>query len=156
MGLRAKGLGQPYPPPPAHTLDNPRGGGRAPRVNVWTVHNWETGQAKPEIRFIPALVAFLGYDPKPVDQGTLAGRLIAKRRQLGLSTEGGGPLPTDRPRHLGRVGEGKESHHASPYEGVGGVLREPRHSFATCSRSRPMMERSRRQGRTLTSLDYWK
>jgi transcriptional regulator with XRE-family HTH domain len=54
-------------------------------VNAWTVHNWETGQRKPEIRFIPALVAFLGYDPEPVDEGTLAGRLVAKRRQLGLS-----------------------------------------------------------------------
>ena len=54
-------------------------------VNTWTVHNWETGQRKPEIRFIPALVAFLGYDPEPVDTGTLAGRLVAKRRLLGLS-----------------------------------------------------------------------
>jgi transcriptional regulator with XRE-family HTH domain len=54
-------------------------------VNAWTVHSWETGQRKPEIRFIPALVSFLGYDPEPVDHGTLAGRLVAKRRQLGLS-----------------------------------------------------------------------
>ena len=54
-------------------------------VNAWTVHNWETGQRKPEIRFIPALVEFLGYDPEPVDEGTLAGRLVAKRRELGLS-----------------------------------------------------------------------
>ncbi len=55
------------------------------RVNAWTVHNWETGQRKPEIRFIPALVEFLGYDPEPVEEGTLAGRLVAKRRELGLS-----------------------------------------------------------------------
>jgi transcriptional regulator with XRE-family HTH domain len=55
------------------------------RVNAWTVHNWETGETKPAIQFIPALVSFLGYDPEPVDQGTLAGRLIAKRRELGLS-----------------------------------------------------------------------
>lgn len=54
-------------------------------VNAWTVHNWETGQRKPETRFIPALVGFLGYDPEPVDEGTLAGRLVAKRRELGLS-----------------------------------------------------------------------
>lgn len=54
-------------------------------VNAWTVHNWETGQRKPEIRFIPVLVEFLGYDPEPVDEETLAGRLIAKRRELGLS-----------------------------------------------------------------------
>jgi DNA-binding transcriptional regulator YiaG len=54
-------------------------------VNAWTVHNWETGQRKPEIRFIPGLVAFLGYDPEPADQGTLAGKLVARRRELGLS-----------------------------------------------------------------------
>ncbi|MES2672410.1 MAG: helix-turn-helix transcriptional regulator [Pseudomonadota bacterium] len=54
-------------------------------VNAWTVHNWETGQSKPAIQFIPALVLFLGYDPEPVDVGTLAGRLVGKRRELGLS-----------------------------------------------------------------------
>jgi transcriptional regulator with XRE-family HTH domain len=54
-------------------------------VNAWTVLNWETGQSKPEIRFIPALIGFLGYDPEPVDTGTLAGRLVAKRRELGWS-----------------------------------------------------------------------
>ena len=54
-------------------------------VNAWTVHNWEVGQTRPAIQFIPALVAFLGYDPEPADQGTLAGRLVAKRRELGLS-----------------------------------------------------------------------
>jgi transcriptional regulator with XRE-family HTH domain len=54
-------------------------------VNAWTVHNWETGQRKPEIRFLPSLVDFLGYDPEPVDEGTLAGRLVARRRELGLS-----------------------------------------------------------------------
>ncbi len=54
-------------------------------VNAWTVLNWETGETKPAIQFIPALVRFLGYDPEPVNQGTLAGQLVAKRRELGLS-----------------------------------------------------------------------
>ncbi|TXI50633.1 MAG: XRE family transcriptional regulator [Lysobacter sp.] len=54
-------------------------------VNAWTVHNWETGQRKPEIQFVPVLVEFLGYEPEPVDEGTLAGRLVSKRRELGLS-----------------------------------------------------------------------
>lgn len=54
-------------------------------VNAWTVLNWETGQTKPAIQFIPALVGFLGYDPEPVDTGTLAGKLVSKRRELGLS-----------------------------------------------------------------------
>ncbi len=54
-------------------------------VNAWTVLNWETGQSKPAIQFIPALIGFLGYDPEQVHQGTLAVRLVAKRRLLGLS-----------------------------------------------------------------------
>lgn len=54
-------------------------------MNAWTVHDWETGEAKPEIRFTPALVEILGHDPEPADEGTLAGRLIAMRRELGLS-----------------------------------------------------------------------
>lgn len=54
-------------------------------VNAWTVLNWETGATKPAIQFIPALVAFLGYDPERVEAGTLAGGLAAKRRELGLS-----------------------------------------------------------------------
>ncbi len=36
-------------------------------VNAWTVHNWETGQRKPEVRFILPLVGLLGYDLEPVD-----------------------------------------------------------------------------------------
>jgi DNA-binding XRE family transcriptional regulator len=82
MGLRAQDLGRAHTPSPAHACHHPRGGGSA---HAWTVHNWETGERKPEIRFIPALVEFLGYDPEPADEGTLAGRLIAKRRELGLS-----------------------------------------------------------------------
>ncbi|NOT87459.1 MAG: helix-turn-helix transcriptional regulator [Lysobacter sp.] len=54
-------------------------------VNAWTVLNWEAEETKPAIQFIPALVEFLGYDPEPVDQGTLVGQLVAKRRELGIS-----------------------------------------------------------------------
>jgi transcriptional regulator with XRE-family HTH domain len=54
-------------------------------VNPWTVLNLETGETKPAIQFIPALVGFLGYDPELVDTATLAGRLLSKRRERGLS-----------------------------------------------------------------------
>lgn len=50
-------------------------------VNAWTVINWETGQTKPAIHFIPALIRFLGYDPEPADTGTLAGKLVSRRRR---------------------------------------------------------------------------
>ncbi len=63
-------------------------------MNAWTVRNLGSGQTKPEIRFIPALVKFLGYDPEPVEERTFAGRLVAKRRELGC-------LPPEAARSLG-------------------------------------------------------
>lgn len=87
MGLRATVLGRAHAPPPADARRHPRGAALRLGVNARTVHNWETGQRKPEVRFIPALVAFLGYDSEPIDEGTLAGRLAGKRRELGLSQQ---------------------------------------------------------------------
>lgn len=43
------------------------------------------GAWSPAIQFIPALEGFLGYDPEPVDTGTVAGRLVSMQRELGLS-----------------------------------------------------------------------
>ncbi|MEO6244762.1 MAG: helix-turn-helix transcriptional regulator, partial [Opitutaceae bacterium] len=40
--------------------------------------NWEKGRSEPEVRFIPGIIAFLGYDPRP-KPGTLGERLIAFR-----------------------------------------------------------------------------
>lgn len=74
-------------------------------LNAWTIHNWEPGATKPMIQFIPPLVGFLGYDPEPVDAGTLAGRLVAKRREFGLSQrEVAAPLALTPAR--GRLGVG--------------------------------------------------
>ena len=56
-------------------------------VDAWTVHNWETGERRPEIRFIPAFVGFLGYDLEPVHSETFADRLVSKGRELGLSQQ---------------------------------------------------------------------
>lgn len=54
-------------------------------MNEWTVGNWETGQTKPVLRFIPTIIQFLGYDPEPPQQKTIAEHLKAKRRELGWS-----------------------------------------------------------------------
>jgi len=111
-------------------------------VNAWTVLNWETGQSKPEIRFIPALVGFLGYDPEPVDQGTLAGRLVGKRRELGLSQrEAARSIGVDPDTWAGWE-QGERVKREAHRKAVEGFLIVPRHSFATCSRSQPMMVRS--------------
>lgn len=35
-------------------------------VHCTTVWNWEKGRADPELRFLPKIIAFLGYDPQPM------------------------------------------------------------------------------------------
>lgn len=56
-------------------------------VNEWTVGNWESGQTKPVLRFIPAIIRFLGYDPEPPSPTMIAEHLKAKRRDLGWSDQ---------------------------------------------------------------------
>jgi len=46
--------------------------------------NWEKGRAEPELRFLPAILRFLGYDPRP-EPATLGGRIRAAREAAGLS-----------------------------------------------------------------------
>ena len=53
-------------------------------VRVETIGLWENGLAQPLPRHYGRIVRFLGYDPQPGDQ-SLAGRLRAIRRRLGLS-----------------------------------------------------------------------
>lgn len=49
-----------------------------------SITEWEKDRAKPGIRFWPAIIAFLAYDPHP-EPMTLGERLRVKRRALGLS-----------------------------------------------------------------------
>ena len=49
-----------------------------------SVTEWGEGPHKPGIRFWPAIITFLGYDPHP-EPRTLCERPRAKRRALGLS-----------------------------------------------------------------------
>ena len=52
-------------------------------VNPNTILNWETGlTAEPPIKLIPAILAFLGYNPFPVPT-TLSERMLAVRRIRG-------------------------------------------------------------------------
>src|SRR5437667_9909875 len=54
-------------------------------VNPWTVLNWETGRFEPPIRWLPAILRFLGYNPFPPPT-TVGERLLHVRRQRGWST----------------------------------------------------------------------
>jgi DNA-binding transcriptional regulator YiaG len=53
-------------------------------VETTTIHNWEGNKSVPAIRYIPAILRFLEYDPFPSAQ-TLPERLTAVRKKLGLS-----------------------------------------------------------------------
>jgi transcriptional regulator with XRE-family HTH domain len=53
-------------------------------VDTTTVFNWEAGTASPNIRALPGVIRFLGYDPTETGS-TLGERLRATRRRLGLS-----------------------------------------------------------------------
>jgi transcriptional regulator with XRE-family HTH domain len=49
--------------------------------SVWL---WEKDRGMPELRFVPAVLAFLGYDPRPVPRG-IGERLVRYREGLGWS-----------------------------------------------------------------------
>jgi transcriptional regulator with XRE-family HTH domain len=53
-------------------------------VDPFTVLNWEKGKTEPPIKAIPAILAFLGYDPFPTPT-TLSERMLATRRIRGWS-----------------------------------------------------------------------
>lgn len=53
-------------------------------VSQSTVLNWETQGVEPEVRYLPSIIAFLGFDPRP--EGKTLGEKVRRRREaLGLS-----------------------------------------------------------------------
>jgi len=54
-------------------------------VNIQTVGNWEVGRDTPDFWYMPRIVEFLGYDPRPKAEPTsLREELIAFRLEHGL------------------------------------------------------------------------
>jgi transcriptional regulator with XRE-family HTH domain len=53
-------------------------------VDKTSVFNWEGNRSSPEIRYMPAIIRFLGYNPLPA-ANTLAEQLVRHRTGLGLS-----------------------------------------------------------------------
>jgi DNA-binding transcriptional regulator YiaG len=53
-------------------------------VDTTTIHNWEGNKSVPAIRYIPAILRFLGYNPFPPAL-TLPERLATVRKMLGMS-----------------------------------------------------------------------
>ena len=54
------------------------------KVSEATVRGWENDKSSPSVRYIPRIIAFLGYDPYPKPQ-SLGEEIAAARRRLGLS-----------------------------------------------------------------------
>jgi transcriptional regulator with XRE-family HTH domain len=52
-------------------------------VTALTILYWEHGVFQPAVKHFPAILAFLGYDPKRPSPTCLSERLQAKRRELG-------------------------------------------------------------------------
>jgi transcriptional regulator with XRE-family HTH domain len=72
---------------------------KAVGVGVCTVNNWEQNHSEPEIRYIPAIIEFLGYNPRPEPEGTLE-RLEWFRWSHGLSIERLGAVMKRDPEQL--------------------------------------------------------
>jgi transcriptional regulator with XRE-family HTH domain len=53
-------------------------------VEKTSIHNWETNVCKPELKYMPAIIRFLGYNPVPPGNGW-GERLVQCRTALGLS-----------------------------------------------------------------------
>jgi DNA-binding transcriptional regulator YiaG len=53
-------------------------------VGEATITNWERNATTPPIRYIPAIIQFLGYDPLP-PADSFSERVATARRTLGLS-----------------------------------------------------------------------
>ena len=54
-------------------------------VDDMTICIWETNRTSPQLRLIPSIIAFLGYVPYDTRSGSLAKRILACRRVMGLS-----------------------------------------------------------------------
>ena len=55
-------------------------------VDETPVHNWEVKATEPELRHLPKVIRFLGYNPLPPAK-TLAEQIVRCRKTLGLSRE---------------------------------------------------------------------
>jgi phenylacetate-CoA ligase len=65
----------------------PGGTGEFVVSNLTSVFNWEANTSRPDFRYMPAIIRFLGYNPLP-PADSLAQRLARHRTSLGLSLKG--------------------------------------------------------------------
>jgi DNA-binding transcriptional regulator YiaG len=93
-------------------------------VDTATVCNWESNASTPAIRYLPAIIQFLGYDPQPsVD--SLPDRLATARRTLGLSQRKMAEKLAVDPGTWQGWEAGRHQPTRTSLELIGRVLREP-------------------------------
>ena len=86
-------------------------------VEKCSVFNWEANMSQPEIRYTPAIIRFLGYNPLP-EPKSLAERLIRQRTTMGLSQkEAARAIGVDQGT-LARWERGEREPHAAHTEAV--------------------------------------
>jgi transcriptional regulator with XRE-family HTH domain len=56
-------------------------------VNPCTVTNWELSRTAPALRFLPGILALIGFDPSSPSGASLGERLKAYRRHAGISRQ---------------------------------------------------------------------
>ena len=49
-----------------------------------SIYNWEANASAPEIRYVPAIICFLGYNPLP-SANALSEQLVRQRTSMGMS-----------------------------------------------------------------------
>lgn len=77
--------------------------GRLLGVDAGSVTNWEVGRTVPEFRWLPKIIRFLGYDPRPAAE-TIGATLIRHRQGQGMSQKTLAAMPQGRPGYVGTVG----------------------------------------------------
>jgi transcriptional regulator with XRE-family HTH domain len=53
-------------------------------VDKTSIYNWESNRSEPKLEYMPAIIRFLGYDPRP-EPDSIGARLIRCRTARGLS-----------------------------------------------------------------------
>jgi len=93
-------------------------------VDTTTIHNWESNASLPAIRYMPAIIQFLGYDPQP-SSDSFPDRLAAARRALGLSQRKMAERLAVDPGTLQGWEAGRHQPTRKSLEMIARVLREP-------------------------------
>jgi DNA-binding transcriptional regulator YiaG len=71
------------------------------------INNWEANRAAPEIRYMPAIIALLGYNPLPAANG-IGEELVRQRTSLGLTQREAAPRIEIDPTTLARWERGEK------------------------------------------------